>query len=135
MFTAIKLGDSVDKQTRRRTVTIQFTEGEQVFVKDFSFAIDTELLEIKKVIKGYLDEINTVVPVLTDGAIDLTDVVKPQPPTPTPAELALADWESNLEKLKRVQELITLGVLTGNETAVVNLRNKVKADFKPAYIA
>lgn len=136
MYTATKLGDSVDKQTRRRTVTVLFSDGTSEFEKDFSFSIETELIAMKKIVKDYLDETNFVVPDLADGDIDFTDIPAEEvTPEPTAAELAKTEWCADLEKLKKVQELIDLGVLVGDETPVVNLKNKVKTGFKPAYIA
>jgi len=130
MYTSTKLGDTVDKQKRRRIVTVQFSNGESTFDKDFTFFIDEDVLSIKKVIKDYLEDINSSSPAISDGEIDFSDI-----PTPTVDELARTQWNADLAKLKEVQELIDLGVLDGTETPVVNLRNKVKDDFKPAYIA
>jgi hypothetical protein len=52
----------------------------------------------------------------------------------TADELAFQEWQTNYWKLQQVQKLIDLDVLTGSETPVTNLRNKVKTDFKVAYI-
>lgn len=136
MFTATKLGDSINKQTRRRVVTVRFSDGESEFEKDFSFNVEMTEMEMKKVVKQYLDELNYVAPVIADGVIDVSDVQEePVTPEPTPAELAKTQFDADVAKLEQIKKYIDLGVLTGNEAPVVALRNKVKADFKPAYIA
>ena len=55
-------------------------------------------------------------------------------PTDTVEDTAFNTWLRKLNRLRRVQELITLGVLTGNEAAVTNLRNDVKDTLQVAYI-
>lgn len=90
MYTAKLLGDSSNKELRRRIVTVEFSNGTHVFQKDFQFSL-TETVEVmKRTVKQYLDELNTPIDSITD--------------------------------------------LTGTETQVVALRNKVKTDFKPAYL-
>ena len=131
MFTATKLGESTNRQTGRRTVTVRFSDGNSEFDKDFSFAIKTPIEEMKKTVKRELDVLNEDVEPITGSITDVPDEV---PVEPTAAELAKTEWEANLAKLKQIQELIDLGVLTGNETPVKNLQAKVKADFKQGYI-
>lgn len=53
---------------------------------------------------------------------------------PTQAELDQREWSLNYYKLQQVQKLIDLGVLTGTETPVTNLRTKVKNNFQVAYL-
>lgn len=136
MYTAIKLGDTADKQTQRRIVTIKFEDVSipHEFVKDFSFRLTDTIDEMKKTVKSYLEEINFVSNILPDGVVDTTiipDVVV----NPTLNELARTDWENSFAKLEKVQRLINCGVFTGTETAIVTLRNKVKTDFKQVYLA
>ena len=133
MFTATRLGDTVDKQKRRRIVTVRFADGTSEFEKDFEFSIGTEVKRMKKTVKEYLDELNFVPEKITG---DIADYVKPaEDEGPTAEELAKTEWDANLSKLREVQELIELGVLTGNEGPVKALQKKVKDDFKSAYIA
>ena len=132
MFTATKLGESNNLQTQRRTVTVRFSDGTSEFDKDFSFSINETVEAIKKSVKRFLDEINFVPETITGSIADVPEEVVV---VPTAEELAKTEWDADIEKLKKVQELIDLGVLVGDETPVVNLRNKVKTGFKPAYIA
>lgn len=62
------------------------------------------------------------------------EFVEPTPVVPTAEEAARQTWFEDYYKLQQVQKLIDLSVLTGSETPVVNLRNKVKNNFLPAYI-
>lgn len=67
---------------------------------------------------------------LSVGSFDSTLVVI----NPTQAEIDQGKWFRDWNNLKGVNQLIAAGVLTGNETRVVNLVNNVKTNFKPAYI-
>lgn len=129
MYTAAKLGDVIDREKSRRIVTAQFTNGTETFQKDFSFRVEEHLAVIKRAIAAFLDELNFV-----PETVDDFTVVEPTPIAPTAAELAKLAWEADWAKLQKVQLLIAAGVLTGTETAVTNLRAKVTADFKPAYL-
>lgn len=132
MYTAQLIGDTKNIELRRRMINVEFTDGTTTFNKEFQFSIDTTVVDMKKVVKQYLDELNFVPPTIKG---DISDYV-PLPETPpTPAELARTAWNTDLAKLKQVKELIDLGVLDGTEAPVVTLRNKVKTGFKPAYIA
>jgi hypothetical protein len=130
MFTAQLLGDRKDEQRRRRIVNVKFNSSEKEFDQEFQFSIDTNLETIKKTIKQFLDELNLTLPALTD--LEPATPVEPTPPTQ--AELDKQAWDANWAKLQLVDKLIDAGVLTGQETQIVALRNKVKADFKPAYL-
>jgi hypothetical protein len=131
MYTAIKLGDSANKELQRRIVTVQFDDGAgHVFVKDFSFRLTDTLEAIKKGVKSYLDEINTVPPVIDD----LEPAAEVVPPAPTAAELARTEWDSDRAKLKTLMELVRDGVFTGSEAQITNLQAKVKTGFKVGYL-
>lgn len=62
------------------------------------------------------------------------DFVEPTPVVPTAEEMARQTWFADYYKLQQVQKLIDLAVLTGSETAVVNLRKKVKNNFQVSYL-
>lgn len=65
------------------------------------------------------------------GAFDPT-IAPPDPPIP--ADVAFDVWIRKFNRLRRVQELISLSVLTGLEAGVVSLRDDVKNTFLPSYI-
>ena len=110
-------------------VNVEFTNGTNTFNKEFQFSINATLDEMKRTVKDYLRELNFVPPDITDF-----EYTEPTPVTPTTAELARQAWETDREKLRKLMELVRDGVFTGTETQIVNLKAKVKADFKPAYL-
>lgn len=132
MYTARLIGDTKNIELRRRMVNIEFTNSTVTFNKEFQFNIETEVADMKKVVRQYLNELNFVPPEITG---DIADYTEPTPAEPTAAELVKKKWDADLAKLEQVKKLIDLGVLDGTETPVVTLRNKVKTGFKPAYIA
>lgn len=113
-------------------INVEFTDGTVTLTKEFQFSIESPVEVMKRAVKQYLDELNFVPPTL-DG--DITDVPEEVPTPPTQDELDKQAWEADFAKLEKVKRLIDCGVLTGQETAVVSLRNKVKADFKLVYLA
>lgn len=133
MYTFSKvLSDEKNLTLRRRIVAVEFVENGNLLTQTFQFSLNTSLEDIKRAVKSYLDELNAVIPDLTG---DLSTVTEPTPEVPTQAKLDRQAWEADFAKLEKVRRLIDCGVLTGNETQIVTLRNKVKADFKPAYLA
>lgn len=86
-------------------------------------------------VKSRLATFNSSESINTEYSVNsIIDVTEPAPEAPTATELKQQAWFSDYMKLQGVQKLIDLGVLTGNETPVINLRNKVKTGFLPAYI-
>jgi len=133
MYTATKLGESINQQLQRRIVTVQFDDGAgHVFEKDFFFGLTTTLEAVKKTVKAYLDEINFVIVPVND----FNPAPDPTPTEPTQAELDKAEWEANEAKLKRIQELINCGVtFTAPQlTAIANLRASVGTNFNASYL-
>jgi len=129
MYTAKLLGDTKNIELRRRMVNVEFTNGTTTFNKEFQFSINATLEEMKKVVNEYLNELNYIPPAITDF-----EYTEPATPTKTTAELAKEEWRADWVKLQTVQELIAAGILTGTETPVVTLQNKVKIGFKASYL-
>jgi len=113
-------------------VTVDFTDGTRTVTEScvpsdkagFEFWVKSRLATFNA---G--EDINTVFQV---GAPIV--ITEPTPVLPTAEEVARNEWFNDYRKLQQIQKLIELSVLTGNETQVVNLRNKVKNNFLPAYI-
>ena len=131
MYTATLIGDTKNIELRRRMVNVEFTNGTHTFAKEFQFRIDETLEIMKRAVKSYLDELNFTPPEITD----LEPAPEAAPEKPTAEEIARTDWEAGFAKLEKVKRLIDCGVLTGSETQIVTLRNKVKTDFKPEYLS
>jgi hypothetical protein len=131
MYTATKLGESINQQKQRLIITVRFDDGAgHVFDKDFEFGLTTPLETKKKAVKAYLDEINLVI-------VPVDDFVPTPDPTPTPptqAELDRQTWEADFARLEKMQRLINCGALTGSEPFVTSLRTKVKNDLQQSYL-
>lgn len=68
------------------------------------------------------------------GLLTIGPAADPAVPSPTQAELDREAFIANYSKWRRVKAAIDMGVITGNEPQVAALRNKVQADFRPAYL-
>lgn len=116
------------------SVTVDFSNGEKTitetcrsaYINDIKAWARSRVNEFTKA-----KELDTVLAV--DDVIDIAEEVV-APVAPTQAEVERSEWMRDYWKLQQVQKLIDLAVLTGNETPIVNLRNKVKTNFKTAYI-
>lgn len=134
MYKAKILSKSINHPARQYTVEVEFTDGTNTIVQKMPFGFDIDLETVKQTIKRYATALSTAeqsannVPV---GDVDLATVTEP---TVTRDEQAFADWMRNFTRLQNVQQLIACGVFTGTETPIVNLRNKVRTDFKPTFI-
>ena len=117
-------------------VTIEYSDG----VKSFQEVKTTNggfgsVEQLKAQVKQRLDILNKQQEMEAELAIG--DVPKPTVEVvaeKTVEELALAEFQADYYKLQKVNKLVELGVLTGQETPIVALQNKVKADFKVKYL-
>lgn len=137
MYRAIKLGETENKQTQRKIITVQFEDVSipHEFVKDFSFRLtDTPIIQ-RKIVGAYLDEINADTEKLPDGEIDTT-VTPDVPVEPTPDEVAKTAWDLDVARLRKAQDLLDCGVTFSAPqlTALATLRGKVATDFKAEYL-
>ena len=134
MYTINITGTDVDKITQRRTVYVSFIDGQIVIQKAFSFRLSDTFEDIKKAIRSAKEELEQGdLQNIPTGVVDITAPVD-TPVPPTQSELDKAAWQSEREKLRQLIELVRDGVFSGTETQIVNLKAKVKADFKPAYL-
>jgi hypothetical protein len=69
----------------------------------------------------------TIVPASPDPVIN--------PPAPTQSEIDRRQWINDYNKWVKIkQTLIDTGILTGSEAPLVTLKDRVKTNFKPAYL-
>jgi hypothetical protein len=138
MFSTAKLGVSKDYQTRRKTVTVQFTDNltGQTFPKDFSFSLEIPALEQKKAIKAYQDEINANTEDIPDGDFDFSDLVEVAVvETPevivnrTAQEIFVDLWQ----KLQAQKKLKAHGVVWLDAIQEADLIDKVTKKMKNSY--
>ena len=134
MYTPTITSKSFDRAKRQVILTVDFSDGTNTVTETLPFGADVSINDILRNLKlraSLLDEVETKEAAVPTGVIDLSTVPEDDQ---TAAEKAASDWLRNFERLQKVQLLIDLQVLTGNETAVQNLRTKVSTDFRPAYI-
>lgn len=134
MYTAKITDNKINREAKQYQLMVEFTNGTHSLQKTFPFGFDISFEQAKKEIKRYaesLDTLETKETEIQNGEIDFTTVIES---TATQAEIDRNEWFQAYRRLESVERLISLGVLNGTETPVVNLRNKVKADFKPGYI-
>ena len=121
--------EKVEKIGRQARALVSFNHPtESNFTEYVSFST---LSLLKAALNGRLNELATLyaeADSVTLGAIDTT--ITP----PTQAEIDKAQFFVDYSRWLQVKKAIDVGVLTGSETQAVALLNKVKADFKPAYI-
>lgn len=136
MYTATITGKSIQRAAKRVVVDVEFTNGTDSFTESFSFGLQVTSDELKRAIKTFADRLEAIQANIEQvaplGVVDTSTVVDV---VSTAAELAKSEWFRGFGRLEQVQRLIELGVLTGAEQPVVNLRNKVKTDFRATYVA
>ena len=116
-------------------VTIEYSNGEDSFQEVMTTNGSFRTIEqLKVIVKDKLTRLNEQ----ADISSSLTVGKEIEEPTVTTAkqtedEIAFDSFMSNYLKLQKVNTLISNGVLTGEETAVVALIASVKSDFKAEY--
>jgi len=133
MYTATLKEKTIERNARRIKVVVTVTDGTSLFDETFYFSFNTEVDAMKKVVKSYLDELNGVEDTVTN-LTDLTPAEEPVEPEKTADELAKEAWDADWSKLQAVQPYIDAGVFDGTETPIKNLRDRIKAGFKPEYL-
>jgi len=133
MYTATLKEKAQNPSTHLWYVVVEFSNGTDTFVEKI-YPQDKQGFE--HWLKGKLDSLNNLTELIEEDNVG--KVIEPTvdtPPEPTAEEQAKIDWFRDFGRLERVQRLIDLGVLTGDETPVVNLRNAVRTNFKATYLA
>lgn len=133
MYTAKVIRKDVVPQGTR--VFVDFIDGATVLSET---CIPQNVDGLKYWIKSRLETLNSAPAIesaFPDGVdADVSDPVV-TPPTPTPEEIARKDWLADYYKWIKVKTtLIDTGILTGNETKVLQLKTKVQNNFLPAYL-
>jgi len=111
-------------------VDVRATKGERTEERNFHRIISQ--LMLTQVVKVWIDNIESA-----DAVTDSVDFAEPTPEPPAPptaAELALIEWQKDRSLLVQLNELVRIGVFTGTETQITNLRTKVRNGFKVEYL-
>lgn len=114
MYTEQILGDQKDMQRRRRIVNVKFTNGETEFDQEFQFSINEDNNNVKKVIKQYLDELNTEIQPIEDLVVPEPEVEVPDPET-VARKIWLEKWHEYLKAKKGMEELADAGITPTTE--------------------
>ena len=119
---------AVEKQGGRIHVVINYSDGQ-----DFFTASPRTLNDIVASRVSELTTLDTYFATLASGAV-ISQIPTPAPTVPQ-ATLSKAAWFRDRQRLQSCNLLITAGVLTGLEPAYTTLKQSVKDNFLPAYIA
>jgi len=119
----------------RLWINVEFTDGVTSIVEGLSPQDENALKGWVKEKLNFYNNVKPVVDLLNSGdTIDVSEpVVEPQV---IPNDIKLRnEWVQRYNRWVKVKTtLIDTGILTGSETALVTLKNKVKTDFLPDYI-
>ena len=133
MYQAIVKGKALNEG--RITINVEFTDGTNSTIET---CIPQDADAFKAWVKERLRFYNASAILDTElqenATIGTSDPIVVEPVIP-PAVIARNNWIDLYNKWVKVKTtLVDTGVLAGTETALVNLRNKVKNDFLPDYI-
>lgn len=125
MYTAtIKTKEALDQGVR---VTVTFSDGTKSFDE---VIVPQTKSQFHSWVEGRLFTLNEGESMKTDLAVE-----REVQPEPTQAEKDFEIWLRKMNRLNLIKaNLIDTGVFTGNEAAIVALRDDIRATFKPAYL-
>jgi hypothetical protein len=111
-------------------IDVEAVKGERTETRNFHGIISQAMLT--SAVKGWIDTMESASGV-TDS-VDLTEPTPDEPTPPTQAELDKQEWDADKARLVQLDELVRIGVFTGTETQITNLRTKVRNGFKAEYL-
>lgn len=115
----------IDDQTR---LVIEFTDGVKTVEKAYFFSSKQGLKNLVQAELKRIEELNSFTDSLSTGSVDLT------PDTPTQAELDRKEYANDLSTYRHMVSGVNLGLFTGQENQITNLKTKLINAFKTAYI-
>jgi len=119
-----------DKMENNSSITfvVEFSDGTNSFEKKYVQVVGSvSVNRIKQEVANSLADLNNI----KDIALG---EIKDAPLEQTQEQADIATFSESYRQLQGVQRAIDLGLFVGNEKQITDLRAKVKADFKPAYI-
>lgn len=122
----------VTKSGGRVSVAVEFTNGVETFEDTFNLNSAADMSWLKSAVRGKIAQFEALYALadsLTVGSSVDTTVT-----APTQAEIDRDKFLSDYYRWTQVKKAIDAGILTGSETPVVNLKNSVTSQFKPAYL-
>ena len=132
MFTPTITDKKIDLDKNIITLTVSYSDGQTTIVQEAKFGTDQTWESIQRHLKNRAES-------LVKGATELDRIavgVVPEPVISTQEQnrIEANEWLIKVNRLENFQKLIDLGVLTGNEKPVTDLRADIAATAKPAYL-
>lgn len=112
-------------------LTVEFDNGTKSFEET---VIPQDKVGFNHWVASRIKSLNTLEELKEEDNIDKVVDLSTETDNLTQAEIDKQAWFEDYSKLIDVQKLIDLGVLSGSEKKIVELREKVKADFRPDYL-
>lgn len=133
MYTTKIIEKSIQRSAKRITVKVEFTKDNISHTEDFTFSLGTTIEQMKRTIGNYVSSLESSESIVDNILLGRLDTSLP-PSISEQQEVERNQWFSDFGKLERANKLVSMGILTGNETPYVNLKTKVKNNFKASYL-
>ena len=133
-YTAKIISKKFQRNVGRVEIIVEILDGtEVVMTKPMYMGYDITMEKLKHNIKSIIEKMeltDEALPHIIEGDVDLTGVVVDK----TINEQKFDAWRQDLTRLHGVDKLIELGILTGNEPRIVEIKERLKKDFDPSYL-
>jgi len=135
MYTATILGKSLSREEKVVRITVKFDNGASSFTKDLEFGLNFEKTQLEIELKRIIQNLELAETKLTDVSEGLVDLSLVTAGTQTTAEIDRDKWFRQIQKLRALQELKTLGGMpVAWQTDLDTLITKVQTDAKKSYL-
>jgi len=130
---------SKEKRNDTWKAVLEYSDGAKTFKKGYSLEPMTEE-RAKGMLRAKVAELDSfdldVFPFPLNEVLDLTakEVVKPTPKVLADSEIAQNEWLNNFYKMKKYEQLISMGVMTSGANEVTELKAMLKNDYLPDYL-
>lgn len=134
MYTVEITDKKFDKAARQVVLDVRFQNGSTVIDERIPYGADLTPDAIKRNLKlraQMLTDGDVNGAAIETGPVDLESVPEDDRPT---EQREFDEWFRDFSRLQQVQILIDLGIFTGSEKPIENLRTQVRQGFKPAYL-
>lgn len=115
-------------------VRVVYTDGVQTIAETLRSADGKQIKQTARNRLAQLAAADAYVAAAAPGVIDVSEPAPVVPTPPTQAELDRAAWLLDYQRWLKVKTGIDAGIIDATAAAVVALKSKVIAGFKPAYV-
>jgi hypothetical protein len=123
---------SKQKVSGKVQILVRVTDGSLTFDQYFTADFHSATVEwLKGAVTDWIGSISdsyALADAITVGAFDLT------PASATPAEVARANFRADCILMRRYAKAKNAGIITGTEQFMVDLKERLLANYLPAYI-